>query len=134
MPGRHSDVPDLTVASFTNQFYGEFIQQVTLSFVRALLRGAAVQLVQATLGQASVGTAGRYLHARPPDSSARTSDSNQFRSSGTARTMAVSRWRAQHHCLGPVGAAYAAGREYGRRPFQWCKSFSGRRQQPVLGE
>ena len=37
----------------------------------ALERGAAVHLVQATLGHASVATTGRYLHARPTDSSAR---------------------------------------------------------------
>ena len=34
-------------------------------------RGAPVHLVQATLGHASVATTGRYLHARPTDSSAR---------------------------------------------------------------
>jgi integrase/recombinase XerD len=38
---------------------------------RALDRGARVSLVQATLGHASVATTGRYLHARPNDSSAR---------------------------------------------------------------
>jgi len=37
----------------------------------ALERGAAIHLVQATLGHASVATTGRYLHARPTDSSAR---------------------------------------------------------------
>ena len=37
----------------------------------ALDRGAPVHLVQATLGHASVATTGRYLHARPTDSSAR---------------------------------------------------------------
>ena len=37
----------------------------------ALERGATVHLVQATLGHASVATTGRYLHARPTDSSAR---------------------------------------------------------------
>ena len=37
----------------------------------ALERGAASHLVQATLGHASVATTGRYLHARPTDSSAR---------------------------------------------------------------
>lgn len=37
----------------------------------ALDRGAPVHLVQATLGHASVATTGRYLHARPMDSSAR---------------------------------------------------------------
>ena len=36
----------------------------------ALDRGAPVHLVQATLGHASVATTGRYLHARPTDSSA----------------------------------------------------------------
>jgi len=36
----------------------------------ALDRGAPVQLVQATLGHASVATTSRYLHARPSDSSA----------------------------------------------------------------
>jgi site-specific recombinase XerD len=34
-------------------------------------RGAPIHLVQATLGHASVGTTGKYLHARPEDSSAR---------------------------------------------------------------
>jgi integrase/recombinase XerD len=37
----------------------------------SLERGAPVHLVQATLGHASVATTGRYLHARPTDSSAR---------------------------------------------------------------
>ena len=37
----------------------------------ALDRGAPIHLVQATLGHASVATTGRYLHARPTDSSAK---------------------------------------------------------------
>lgn len=37
----------------------------------ALDRGAPLHLVQATLGHASVHTTGRYLHARPNDSSSR---------------------------------------------------------------
>ena len=37
----------------------------------ALDRGAPISLVQGTLGHASVATTGRYLHARPNDSSAR---------------------------------------------------------------
>ena len=37
----------------------------------SLERGAPIHLVQATLGHASVATTGRYLHARPTDSSAR---------------------------------------------------------------
>jgi integrase/recombinase XerD len=37
----------------------------------ALERGAAIHMVQATLGHASVATTGRYLRARPTDSSAR---------------------------------------------------------------
>jgi integrase/recombinase XerD len=37
----------------------------------ALERGAPIHLVQATLGHASVATTGRYLHARPTDSSTR---------------------------------------------------------------
>lgn len=37
----------------------------------ALERGAPIHLVQATLGHASVATTGRYLHAKPSDSSAR---------------------------------------------------------------
>ena len=37
----------------------------------ALERGAPIHLAQATLGHASVATTGRYLHARPTDSSAR---------------------------------------------------------------
>jgi integrase/recombinase XerD len=36
----------------------------------ALDRGCPIHLVQATLGHASVATTGRYLHARPSDSSA----------------------------------------------------------------
>jgi integrase/recombinase XerD len=37
----------------------------------ALDRGAPIHLVQATLGHASIMTTGRYLHARPKDSSSR---------------------------------------------------------------
>jgi integrase/recombinase XerD len=37
----------------------------------ALERGAPIHIVQATLGHAGVATTGRYLHARPTDSSAR---------------------------------------------------------------
>lgn len=37
----------------------------------ALDRGAPIHLVQATLGHSSVATTGRYLHARPADSSSR---------------------------------------------------------------
>ena len=37
----------------------------------AMDRGAPIHLVQATLGHSSVATTGRYLHARPNDSSAR---------------------------------------------------------------
>lgn len=37
----------------------------------ALDRGAPIHLVQATLGHASVATTGRYLHARPTESSGR---------------------------------------------------------------
>jgi len=37
----------------------------------ALERQCPMHLVQATLGHASVATTGRYLHARPTDSSAR---------------------------------------------------------------
>lgn len=37
----------------------------------ALDRGCPIHLVQATLGHASVATTGRYLHARPEDSSAK---------------------------------------------------------------
>jgi len=37
----------------------------------SLDRGAPIHLVQATLGHASIATTGRYLHARPQDSSAR---------------------------------------------------------------
>jgi len=37
----------------------------------ALDRGAPIHLVQATLGHASLTTTGRYLHARPKDSSSR---------------------------------------------------------------
>ncbi|MDP9438497.1 MAG: tyrosine-type recombinase/integrase, partial [Actinomycetota bacterium] len=36
----------------------------------AMDRGAKIHLVQATLGHASVSTTGRYLHARPDESSA----------------------------------------------------------------
>lgn len=37
----------------------------------ALDRGAPIHLVQATLGHATITTTGRYLHARPNDSSSR---------------------------------------------------------------
>jgi site-specific recombinase XerD len=37
----------------------------------ALDRGAPIHLVQATLGHASISTTGRYLHARPKESSGR---------------------------------------------------------------
>lgn len=37
----------------------------------ALEKGAPIHLVQATLGHANLATTGRYLHARPSDSSAR---------------------------------------------------------------
>lgn len=37
----------------------------------ALDRGAPIHLVQATLGHASITTTGRYLHAKPQDSSSR---------------------------------------------------------------
>jgi integrase/recombinase XerD len=37
----------------------------------ALDRGAPIHLVQATLGHVSINTTGRYLHARPQDSSSR---------------------------------------------------------------
>ena len=37
----------------------------------ALDRGAPIHLVQATLGHASVATTGRYLHARPSESSSK---------------------------------------------------------------
>lgn len=37
----------------------------------AIERGAPIHLVQATLGHASVATTGRYLHARPGESSSR---------------------------------------------------------------
>lgn len=37
----------------------------------ALDRGAPIHLVQATLGHTSISTTGKYLHARPQDSSAR---------------------------------------------------------------
>ena len=37
----------------------------------ALDRGAPIHLVQSTLGHASITTTGRYLHARPKDSSSR---------------------------------------------------------------
>jgi integrase/recombinase XerD len=37
----------------------------------ALDRGAPIHLVQSTLGHASITTTGRYLHARPSDSSSR---------------------------------------------------------------
>jgi site-specific recombinase XerD len=37
----------------------------------ALDRGAPIHLVQATLGHAGIATTGRYLHARPNDSSSR---------------------------------------------------------------
>lgn len=40
----------------------------------SLDRGAPIHLVQATLGHASIATTGKYLHARPQDSSSRYLD------------------------------------------------------------
>lgn len=40
----------------------------------ALDRGAPIHLVQATLGHVSINTTGRYLHARPKESSSRFLD------------------------------------------------------------
>jgi integrase/recombinase XerD len=37
----------------------------------ALENGAPLHLVQATFGHANIGTTGRYLYARPADSSSR---------------------------------------------------------------
>jgi integrase/recombinase XerD len=37
----------------------------------ALDRGAPIHLVQSTLGHATIATTGRYLHARPQESSGR---------------------------------------------------------------
>ena len=37
----------------------------------SLDRGAPISLVQATLGHSSVATTGKYLHARPSDSSSK---------------------------------------------------------------
>ncbi len=39
--------------------------------LQALDRGVVVHLVQATLGHSSVATTGRYLHARPTESSSK---------------------------------------------------------------
>ena len=44
----------------------EALEHLTAS--HALVRGAPISLVQATLGHSSVATTGRYLHARPSDS------------------------------------------------------------------
>ena len=43
----------------------------TLTQAMPSIRGASPNLVQATLGHASLSTTSRYLHARPGDSSAR---------------------------------------------------------------
>ena len=43
----------------------------------SLDRGAPIHLVQATLGHTSIATTGRYLHARPQDSSARYLNLNE---------------------------------------------------------
>jgi site-specific recombinase XerD len=37
----------------------------------ALGRGAPIHLVQATLGHSSIATTGKYLHARPKESSSK---------------------------------------------------------------
>lgn len=58
-------------------FRAGVVAQVTPHWLRhahashALDRWCPISLVQATLGHASVSTTGRYLHARPDDSSAR---------------------------------------------------------------
>lgn len=74
--GRHLDVSQIRRIVYTAARRAGFPQKVSPHWMRhahashALDRGAPVHLVQATLGHASVATTGRYLHARPTDSSA----------------------------------------------------------------
>ena len=59
-------------ANVANQALTEAARMGSRSMAEyALDRGAAIHLVQATLGHSSVATTGRYLHARPSESSSK---------------------------------------------------------------
>ncbi|MDP4005636.1 tyrosine-type recombinase/integrase [Methylobacterium sp. NEAU K] len=75
----------------------------------SLDRGAPIHLLQATLGYASVATTGRYLHARPSESSARFLGGVSWHVGSLARSYGASkirpcRSRADHGSVRPPGS------------------------------
>ena len=72
-PLHPSQILRLTKAAARRADVGRNVRNHDLRHCHAshsLERGAPIHLVQATLGHSSVATTGRYLHARPSDSSA----------------------------------------------------------------
>jgi integrase/recombinase XerD len=73
--GGHLDVSQIRRVVYTAAQRAGLLKKVSPHWLRhahashALDRSAPVHLVQATLGHASVSTTGRYLHARPTESS-----------------------------------------------------------------
>lgn len=73
--GGHMDVSQIRRVVYGAAKKAGLKQKVSPHWMRhahashALDRGAAIHLVQATLGHSTIATTGRYLHARPVDSS-----------------------------------------------------------------
>jgi len=73
--GGHLDVSQIRRIVYAAARHAGLLQKVSPHWLRhahashALDRNAPIHLVQATLGHASVSTTGRYLHARPSESS-----------------------------------------------------------------